>query len=321
MSKRKTSADGTILRACFSASFERAASQDGRFRIRGVANTFGVMRSGRMFHPNAFDKWLAANAQPNLALLGNHGMDVAGFASIGRVDGARVSKQGLVFDAWIGEATQLARDARALVEEGTLKGISVGWMARGMSRVHIDDPKLDPALAEALRAAEAHSADVTTRADLVEISLVDVADDAGATLAARSGASGDVDRAAFDTLRSEVAELTRMMRSWYDAEQYQLYLSTGRIPDGGCCGSFGAYRGGEHDGSPPRDVAEAERRAFPNGRDEPSGEELAAFDSEIESWGDDDDDPLGSVEDRGRAAAAGDDDRLAALRELRAQLG
>lgn len=191
MSKRKTSADGTILRACFAASFERAASQDGRFRIRGVANTFGVMRSGRMFHPKAFDKWLAANGQPNLALLGNHGFDVAGFASIGRVDGVQVGKQGLIFGAWIGEATQLARDARALVEEGTLKGISVGWMSRGMASVRIDDPNLDPAA---------------------------------------------------------------------------LYLSTGRVPDGGCCGSTSAYRGGEHDGSPPRDLAEAERRAFPNGR-------------------------------------------------------
>ena len=194
--------NGEILRAAVPASIEKAAEQDGKFRIRGVANTFTLMHSGRVFAPTAFDRWLKRTGSVRLPLLLNHGVAVNGPATIGGVDGVTADqKRGLLFNGWVAEGTQNANDARALISQAALRSVSIGWVPRRTYWVRRNNADIEPWLVEQMDASGVDEAHVCGEADLVEISVVDVADDPGAILAARA------DAAALAELRQEVAGL------------------------------------------------------------------------------------------------------------------
>lgn len=154
-------------------------------RIRGYANTFGVMRSGRIIHPQAVEDWLAANPQATLALLAQHGY-VSDFATIGRVDTLKVQRtRGLYFEATLATGTALADQAWTLVSQKLLGSLSIGWIGRQARWVRADDVDLDPWLAKKMKEAGASECYAFLAVELLEISLVDIGDDRGAKLAAR----------------------------------------------------------------------------------------------------------------------------------------
>jgi len=157
-------------------------------RIRGYANTFGVMRSGRIIHPQAVEDWLAANPQATLALLAQHGY-VRDFATIGRVDMLKVQRtRGLYFEATLATGTALADQAWTLVSQKLLGSLSIGWIGKQARWVRADDVDLDPWIAKKMKEAGASECYAFLSVELLEISLVDIGDDRGAKLAARLSA-------------------------------------------------------------------------------------------------------------------------------------
>ena len=191
---RETGAD--VARASFAGEILTAATQaDGQFRVKGIANTFTLMRSGRLIHPQAFDKWIGSvGARPDLPFMANHGfLGAADFATIGRVDRVRVDpERGLLFEGWVAKGTPLADQARVLLEQKALRGLSIGWTSRQGRFVQKNEPNIDAYTKQQLEAAGVDEAFVYFGAELVEISAVDVADDPGARLAGRlaAGAGG-----------------------------------------------------------------------------------------------------------------------------------
>ena len=203
-----------IERAVVPLEIEQAdADSDGRLRIRGYANTFGVMRSGRIIHPQAVEDWLRANPKARPQLLANHGLDVGGFATIGKVDSLKVDRQrGLLFQAWVAHGTRLADEARTLIQQGALDSLSIGWTGKQARWVRANDQDVDPWLAEKMREAGvdqvyAHLA----IADLVELSVVDVPDDPAARMAARAADAAAIE-AAVKPLRDELEGLRAEVR-------------------------------------------------------------------------------------------------------------
>lgn len=193
-----------IQRAAFNGHLEIAASDGQQFRIRGYANTFGLMRSGRLIHRNALDNWLRENSKPDLALLANHGYVGQTYASLGRVDVLRVDpEKGLYFEAWVAQGTPATDETRALIEQRVLRALSLGWASKQARFITLQDRDLDPWIGDQLRAAGQTDALVFLEIEPVEISVVDVPDDAGAKLAASEQAAV---RAA---LEPYIAELRR----------------------------------------------------------------------------------------------------------------
>lgn len=188
--------DANVIRAALPGStIEAAGESDGQFRIRGVANTLQVMRSGKLFSRRAFDRFLKTNKTIDLPLLANHGVDRGGFNSVGRVDRLSVDrKRGLLFEGWIGAGTEIADDARSLIKQGVVKHLSVGWIVRQARFIRKDDKDIDADIAEQLAAAGVDEAFVFLDVDLVEISAVDVPDDPGAGLLAARLADETFDR-------------------------------------------------------------------------------------------------------------------------------
>ncbi len=187
------------------ATLEAAAADGDVRRVRGVANTFKLMRSGRLIHPHAFDKQFKGGAV-QVPLLAQH-RQPTGFASIGRVERVtRDAQRGLVFEATLAKGVELADQAWSLIKQGALSGVSIGWTgsAKWARRGDVD---LDQYVRAALDEAGADEALVFAQAELSEISLVDVGDDPGARLAARQQAElGELQREVAQ-LRRELAEI------------------------------------------------------------------------------------------------------------------
>jgi phage head maturation protease len=167
-----------------SFAFEIAdATQDGdKLRIKGFANSFRPMRSGRVLLPKPYIKWAKARGR-TLPMLAQHGM-VTGFASIGRWDSfAYDEKRGALFGGWIGTGTQLQADARSLVQQGALSTLSWGWTNKQSRWVTIDDKDIDADLKTKMEEDDVRECYCFVDYDIVETSLVDVPDDSRSTLA------------------------------------------------------------------------------------------------------------------------------------------
>ncbi|MEP0848134.1 MAG: HK97 family phage prohead protease [Phycisphaerae bacterium] len=205
----KANSGAPVERLSAAARIEIAQAGQGRRAIRGVANTFRLMRTGRLIHPAAVEKWLANrdDARP-VPLLAQHGF-TDGFARIGQVTALRVDrKAGLIFEAVLAEGIALADDAWTLIRQGMAPAVSIGWS--GQPRlVRDDEPELDEWVGEQFRTSGRREAWVFFSIDdLIEISLVDVGDDADARLAARAqGAAVDELRQEIAGLRAEVDQL------------------------------------------------------------------------------------------------------------------
>ncbi len=191
-----------LQHASYSLQIETAQrDEQGNLRIKGLANTFGVMRSRRVLLPSAFNDWLAGNnGNVNINLLANHGF-VPGFASIGKVETMRVTNKGLQFEGFIGKGTVLMDEAATLVESKILDSFSLGWMSNQSRVVSREDSDLDPHLKKLFsQNKELTHLWAFFRVEVVELSLVDVADDRGAKLAA------DFRRGLLDDVRSALRD-------------------------------------------------------------------------------------------------------------------
>lgn len=199
-------AAGYIERAAFPFTIETAGEDaDGRFRVRGVMNSFAVMQSGRLLHPAAYKRWIKARGNATVPMLANHGQVNAGFASIGVWDEFDfVEGKGAVWGGYIAKGTKLADEARALLEQKILRQLSVGWNVRQARYVTDRDTDLDPFVKRALEDAGANECLCYFDWTPVEGSVVDVADDPDARIA-RNGGAGE--NAAVTALRGEVASL------------------------------------------------------------------------------------------------------------------
>lgn len=173
-----------IERAATAATLQVAADSEGQRRIRGVANTFGLMRSGRVIHPEPMRQALAANPQMSVPLLAQHG-NVDGLATIGKVTRLAVTPRGLEFEALLARDTAMADDVWTLVQQGLLGNVSIGWQPRQARWVKVDEVDLDPHFKRVLEDSGESEAMAFIDYELVEISLVDVGDDRDAKLAAQ----------------------------------------------------------------------------------------------------------------------------------------
>lgn len=210
-------------RVPFGIELAATDTRTGARRIRGVANTGNVMRSGRMIHPDAMRDFESRHAGGTMPLLAQHGESgAATFATIGQVDRIKADPQrGLLFEATLAEGVQAADDAWALVKQGMLKTVSIGWTSREARHVSVNDRTIDDVTKQRLTDAGVSEAMVYFALDVVEISLVDVPDDPGAVLIGRDGTlsgRGMVELAAdVRSLRTEIAAL-RQERASLKAE-------------------------------------------------------------------------------------------------------
>jgi phage head maturation protease len=187
-----------------SFSFEIAdATQDGdKLRIKGFANSFRPMRSGRVLLRQPYIKWAKGKGR-TLSMLANHGYG-AGFGSIGLWNTfAYDEKRGMAMEGWIGSGTTLMDEARVLVQQGVLRNISVGWTSRQARWVTVDDKDIDPALKSVMDEDGVRECYCFIDYELVEASLVDVPDDPRATLAGGS--------AQFSVLSAQIEQLRTLI--------------------------------------------------------------------------------------------------------------
>lgn len=204
-------------RDTFALSIERAADEGGGQRkIRGIANSFGVMRSSRIMHPAGAIAFLRRNGGRTLPLLAQHG-SVQEFATIGTVTKMAVDpKAGLRFEATLADGVPLSDQAWELVRQGHLRTLSIGWTAQQSRYVTDQDVDLDPYLKDKMAEAGVREALAFLAYDLVEISMVDVPDDPNATLTARGGNTEIAAmNARFDHIERSLAEL----REWMDSSR------------------------------------------------------------------------------------------------------
>jgi hypothetical protein len=176
---------------------------DGVYRVTGIMNTFKVTHSRRILHPRGFQNWLKrTRGKATLQMLGNHGLDVSGFATIGQWDRFElVEAVGMRWSGRVGEGTPLADQARTLLDQKLLSQLSVGWVPLQQRWLRKDDADLDAHFKDAME--EAGVDEVLAFIDWypVEGSIVDVADDPGARIAARLADSETAQ------LKAEVTEL------------------------------------------------------------------------------------------------------------------
>lgn len=168
------------------------AAYDAQARkISGIANTFRVMRSGRLIHPDALSGYLARHPEPVIQLMAQHGQTHETFGTIGVVTSIEPRKnKGLYFEASLARGTVAAEEAATLLAQGALRQVSIGWQTRQARWVTESDVDLDPWVQKQMKLAGVREALVYLAIDLCEISLVDVADDPGALLAAVAGDDG-----------------------------------------------------------------------------------------------------------------------------------
>ena len=210
MNRNSTGNDeGQMLRASLGLEIAEATADGGKRRIRGYANTFGVMRSKRIIHPAAVEDWLRANPQPRLPLLAQHGF-VQGFATIGTIDVVKADrKRGMYFEASVAEGIELADQAWKLITQGMLNSLSIGWVTSQARWVKVDDKDLDGWLAQQMKEAGVSEVQAFFAVEVLEISLVDVGDDRSAKLAARAEAAAV--ETALAPLREELAALREQL--------------------------------------------------------------------------------------------------------------
>lgn len=221
---------GNIERAAESAAGEPMA-------VRGIANTFRIMHSGRVFLPTAFDRWLAATGgNINLPLLAMHGYAGSeAYPTIGRVTAVKADAGGLQFAGFIGSGTELMDETRTLVAQGILSGISVGWTTKQARYVRKSDADIDPWLKQQMERQGVEECYAYVDCELVEISLVDVPDDRDAKLVAaamqreRDQGSGNGDqenaiqRAVETALKSQRAEFEQQITELWEKGKAELY--------------------------------------------------------------------------------------------------
>ncbi len=190
------------LRDRFGFALESAGIEptSNQFRIRGWMNTFGVTHSRRLLHPRGFQNWLArTGGQATLPMLANHGVDVGGFATIGKWDRFEFHPgRGMLWSGFVAAGTPAADQARALLAQGILDQLSVGWVPVQSRYVTLKDADLDPLLKEAMEAAGVDEVRAFLDWYPIEGSIVDVADDPGARIAARLDALEERLAAALD---------------------------------------------------------------------------------------------------------------------------
>jgi phage head maturation protease len=160
--------------------------QTGEYRVAGYMNTFGAMHSRRIIHPRGFLKWLANHRNAHLPMLGNHGEVGGTYATIGEWDTFEHHEgRGMFWAGRVGSGTQLADDARRLLDQKLLRQLSFGFVVRQGRWVSLKDADLDAHLRGAMEAAELDEAYAVLDWYPVEGSIVDVADDPGARIAAK----------------------------------------------------------------------------------------------------------------------------------------
>lgn len=179
----------SMLRDSFGFAIETAGidAETQQYRLRGWMNTFRVTHSRRLLHPRGFQNWLArSSGTPTLPMLANHGCDVGGFGTIGKWDRFEFHEgKGMLWSGYVGQGTPAADQARALLGQGILDQLSVGWVPLEAQYVSLTDTDLDPLIKQAME--EAGVDEVRAYLDWypIEGSIVDVADDPGARIAAR----------------------------------------------------------------------------------------------------------------------------------------
>lgn len=174
----------TRERAAFQFQIETAAEgADGRFRISGIMNSFGVTHSRRVLCAAPFEAWCNQNPKATLPMLANHG-EVAGFGTIGIWDGFERVPGGMRWTGYLAKGVPLADQARMLLEQNVLRQLSVGWVSRQARYVSVKDKDLDPELQQALADAAVDEALAYIDWYPVEGSIVDVGDDPRARVAA-----------------------------------------------------------------------------------------------------------------------------------------
>jgi len=190
-------------------AIERAQlDDDGIFRVTGIANTFGVMHSRRILHPRGFQNWLkrTKGKQP-LPMLGNHGYDAGGFATIGQWDSFElVEGVGMRWSGRVGEGTPMSDQARLLLGQRLLGQLSIGWVSLQSRWVHKDDSDLDEHFKQKMEEVGADEIYAFLDWYPLEGSIVDVADDPGARLAAQYGQQLAALSTQISELKAAVAE-------------------------------------------------------------------------------------------------------------------
>lgn len=185
-------------------------TEDGdKLRVKGFANSFRPMRSGRVLSPKPYIKWAKGKGR-TLTMLANHGY-VPGFGSIGQWNAFSYDeRRGALMEGFIGSGTSLMNEARTLVKQGILRNISVGWTARQARWITVDDKDIDAHFKTVMEEDGVRECYAFIDYELVEASLVDVPDDPRATLAGNTQlqmANGELLRALAE-LRACIAKFT-----------------------------------------------------------------------------------------------------------------
>lgn len=207
------------FRSTFALTCEAAADQqDGKLRVSGVANSLRVTRSGRLIMPEAVQQFLRDNPTIDLPLMAQHGHTRQTFATIGRIDGMSLDPQrGLVFRGWVGNETDLQREARALIGQGAITQLSIGWICEydRIKTYQRDEPDLPEWIAAEMDRTRRTRIWAFFQAEIYELSAVDTPDDPGARLAADldDGQDGLLELAAgMRTLQREADDFHRELK-------------------------------------------------------------------------------------------------------------
>ena len=201
-----------IEKAAFGFSIEQASLDGDKLRVRGLANSFQVMRSGRIFARYAFDDYFKSHPTVDLTLMAQHGWADGTFATVGRVDQLSVTKAGLMFAGWIGGGTDVQDETRKLVGQGALKTLSLGWVSKQARWVSINDKDIDADIKREMTRAGRDEVYAYFDAEPVELSFVDVPDDPNALLAASANRGGAGIGATADTWRDEFTKLLKPLQ-------------------------------------------------------------------------------------------------------------
>jgi phage head maturation protease len=182
-----------ILRASLPFEIARAGTDEsGQYRVSGYMNTFRVMHSRRILHPRGFLAWKKKNPNAVLPMLANHG-EVEAFATIGEWDTfAYHEGKGMLWAGRVGSGTRTADEARVLLEQKLLRQLSFGFVSRQARWINVKDADVDPLIRGPMEEAELDEVYAHLDWYPVEGSIVDVADDPGARLAAKLGGSPEL---------------------------------------------------------------------------------------------------------------------------------
>lgn len=201
-------------RGAFAFEIERAEiGDDGAFLVRGVMNSFRPMRSRRILHPQGYIEWLERSPGARLPMLANHGYGGGGaYAVIGTWDEFSYDPaRGAVWGGTVGSGTALCDEARTLLSQGLLRGLSWGWCPLAPARwVTLKDADLDAHFRAVMEADGVDECYACWRYEPVEGSIVDVADDRLGLLAARQAAA---DADALAAIGARVDEIGVAVRS------------------------------------------------------------------------------------------------------------